>query len=330
MLLHLACNERTLRLIWRVSQDFSGQWSAKVFNLQTAKNVAKLSKCIYSLFFTLSACWHIRNYEGMVWVVTVVLLFYSCSMHHFFPILRVPKDPQATPWEPTAWKDKVENLCFGVHSLEFLSSTGKPGGGKLWTLSSLQKELSCCDNKDFSWNKSRQVWSCCAVSSLCSQGRMSCAANAPSALQGKNCSQQAPSNPPKETSHTELSIIPQYLPREWEATRCKDVALARTPFPWLFLFFQKNEFIEGNKPVVKTSMPGTEHPCLLAKLGSLHILCLLCRVIPALSMKSQSLNRWGEVFLVRLSYMVTTQLRNAGIWDSSGKTLLKDLQGLLY
>lgn len=85
----------------------------------------------------------------MVWVVTVVLPFYSCSMHHFFPILRVPKDPQATPWEPTAWKDKVENLCFGAHSLEFLGSTGKPGGGKSQTLVSLQKELSCCDNKGF-------------------------------------------------------------------------------------------------------------------------------------------------------------------------------------
>lgn len=157
-----------------------------MFDLQTAKSAAKLWKCIYSLFFTLTACWHIWNYEGMVWVVTVVLLFYSCSMHHFFPILRVPKDPQATPWEPTAWKDKVENLCFGAHSLEFLGSTGKPGGGKSRTLVSLPKELSCCDSKGFSSSRSRQVWSCCAVSSQCSQGRVSRAANAPSALQGKD------------------------------------------------------------------------------------------------------------------------------------------------
>lgn len=64
------------------------------------------------------------------------------------------------------------------------------------------------------------------------------------------------------------------------------------------------------------------------------VLCTLCVYCAMLSLhvlwKSQSLNRWGEVFLVRLSYMVTTQMRNAGIWDPSGKTLLEDLQGVLY
>lgn len=206
-----------------------------MFDLQTAKNAAKLWKCIYSLFFTLSACWLIQNYEGMVWVVTVVLLFYSCFMHHFCPILWVPKDPQATPWELTAWKGKVENLCFGVHLLVFLGATGIPGGGKSRTLGSLQKELPCCDNEGFSWNKSRQVWNCCAVSSPCSQGRVSRAANAPSALQGKDCAANrlSPTLPRRPVQQT-CPSFPSIPPREWEATRCKDVGLARSAFPWLF------------------------------------------------------------------------------------------------
>lgn len=67
------------------------------------------------LAFPLSACWHVWNYEAKVWVVTVILLIYSCSMQLFFDILWIPKDPQATPWETTAWKDKVENLYFMYH-----------------------------------------------------------------------------------------------------------------------------------------------------------------------------------------------------------------------
>lgn len=51
------------------------------------------------------------------------------------------------------------------------------------------------------------------------------------------------------------------------------------------VFFQKNGFIEGSKHVVKTLLSGTERPFLLAKLGSLHTLCLLCHIIPTLSTK---------------------------------------------
>lgn len=63
-----------------------------------------------------------------------------------------------------------------------------------------------------------------------------------------------------------------------------------------------NGFIEGNKPAVKTILIGTECLCPLAKLGSLHTLCLLCHVIPALSMKKSILEPlrrggFGEVEL---------------------------------
>lgn len=47
-----------------------------------------------------------------------------------------------------------------------------------------------------------------------------------------------------------------------------------------FSFLQKNGFIECNKCVGKTILLGTVHPFLLAKLGSLNTLWLLCCVIP--------------------------------------------------
>lgn len=191
----------------------------------------------------------------MVWVVTVVLLFYSCSMHHFFPILRVPKDPQATPWEPTAWKDKVENLCLGVHLFELPGSTAVPGGGKSRTLGSLQKELSCSENEGFSWNKSRQVWSCCAVSSPCSQGRVSLAANAPCALQGKDFAASRLDQPSQQEQSYRLAH--HFL--GMGGNKVQGCSIGEVTFPLTF-FFQKNGFIEGKKGVVETILLGTKHP----------------------------------------------------------------------
>lgn len=145
------------------------------------------------------------------------------------------------------------------------------------------------------------------------------------------CSQHSPSNPPNKTSGPDLSIIPQYPPREWETTRCKDVALARIPFPWLFLFFYRRmDSLKGINMLLKPSCLALSTSAFWQGLV-LSTLCVYCAMLSLhFPWKSWSLNLWGEVLLVRLSYMVTTQLRNASIWDSSGMTLLKDLQGVLY
>lgn len=254
----------------------------------------------------------------MVWVVTVVLLFYSCSMHHFFPILRVPKDPQATPWEATAWKDKVENLCFGAHSLEFLGSTGKPGGGKSRILVSLPKELSCCDSKGFSSSRSRQVWSCCAVSSQCSQGRVSRAANAPSALQGKDraANRLSPTKSQQDQLYRLVHHSPVF-PQGMGGNKVQGCGISKVTLPLSFWFFSRRmDSLKGVNMLLKPS-------CLAPSAHSFWqslVLCTLCVYCATLSphfpRKSRSLNHWGKVFLVRLSYMMTTQLGNAGIWDS--------------
>lgn len=61
---------------------------------------------VFTAFFPLSACWHIRNYERRVWVITVVLLIYSCSMHYFLTFygsLKIHRLPLEKPGK-TRWK----------------------------------------------------------------------------------------------------------------------------------------------------------------------------------------------------------------------------------
>lgn len=51
----------------------------------------------------------------------------------FFDILWIPKDPQATPWETTAWKDKVKKLFFMYHwSSLILQENREEENHRLW------------------------------------------------------------------------------------------------------------------------------------------------------------------------------------------------------
>lgn len=165
-------------------------------------------------------------------------------------------------------------------SLEFLDNAGKLGEGKSWTLVGLQKELSYCKNKGFSSNKMRQVSSCCAVGALCSQGKATHAANAPSSLQSKDrtANRFRPMFPTRAVVQTCPSFLS--LPGEWKAVKYKDAALERWSFPCLS-FLQKNRFIECNKCVDKTILLGTMHLLLPAKLSAINTLNLLCCVMPA-------------------------------------------------
>lgn len=247
----------------------------------------------------------------------------------FFDILWIPKDPQATPWETTACKDKVENLYFMYHwSSMILQENQEEENHGLWF--HCKKELSYCNNKGFSSNKTRQVWSCCAVSTPRSQGRASHAANAPRSPQGKD--HRANRFRPTFLRRAVVQTRPSFLslPREWEAVRCKDAALAKWPFPCLFLSSRRMDSLNAINVLVK---PSCSAPCTHSSWQSsvLWTPCGYCVVLsPHLPWRSQSLNHLNKVVLVRVGYTLATQLRNAGIWDFSGKALLKDLWGVLY
>lgn len=246
-------------------------------------------KVYLQLAFPLSACWHIRNYEGRVWVVTVVLLIYSCSMHHFLTFygsLKIHRPPLEKQ-RPAKTRWKICTSRYHWSSLILQENQEEENHG-LWF--HCKKELSYCNSKGFSSNKTRQVWSCCAASTPRSQGRASHAANAPSSPQGKD--HRANRFRPTFLRRAVVQTCPSFLslPREWEAVRCKDAALARWPFPCLFLSSRRMDSLNAINVLVK---PSCLAPCTHSSWQSsvLWTPCGYCVVLsPHLPWRSQSLN----------------------------------------
>lgn len=158
--------------------------------------------------------------------------------------------------------------------------------------------------KDLSSNKTRQVWSCCAVSTLRSQRSASHAANAPSSLQGKDhiANRFRPTFPTRAVVQTCPSLLS--LPREWKVGRCKDTALPRWPFPCFFVSSGRMDSLNVINMLVKPSCLVLCTPSFWQSL----VFWTYCgyRVVSSLRLlwRRQSLNHLSKVVLVRLLHAV--------------------------
>lgn len=192
-------------------------------DLQPAKNAAKLWKCIYSFLFPclLAGMYRITRGLGCYCGFTCLQLFHAL----FFDILWILRPPLEKQ-QPGKTRWKICTSCIiGVPWYYRKNGRREDCGLQFHSI----KEQSYCNNKGFSWNRTRQVWSCWSVSTPRSWERASCAANAPGSLQGKDCT--ANTFRPTFPTRTVVWTCPSFLsvPRE----DCKDVALPRWPFPCL-------------------------------------------------------------------------------------------------
>lgn len=219
---------------------------------------------------------------------------------------------------------------FSLHvSLKFLGTIGKLGGEELWILVELHKVLFSCTNKFFALNEVGQVWSCCAASTPFSVGRALRAANAPSPVPGRPHSQQVQANLSKKSSCTDLSLIPQPL---WGLgdSRRQGCSSSKVSLPCLSMIYRRMNSSEVIKALIQCTHSSRQSSPLWPPRGYHSVLSPhLTRMSVPESLK-QGVFGGAGLPAGHTALTPERQLRNAGIWDFSGETLLKDLWGVLY